>query len=69
MLYLVNLYFFGIPFYGIKTISIHQQVVVFFLLVCRFLVFFFTLLFVFSTEVVLSDIFSPIKSPVASAIC
>ena len=42
----------------------------FFLMVCRFLVFdiSFSLLFVLPTEVVLSAILFPIKSPAASAV-
>ena len=55
-----------------NTILSHLLFAVFFLVVCKFLVLFvsspFSLLFVLPAEVILTAIFFPIKSHVASAI-
>ena len=62
------IHFYKIP----KRILIHQQLAVFFLAVCKFLVvYLFHLLFLyflFYTEVILLAILFPIRSPVASAV-
>ena len=72
MLYLADLQFVGIPFFGIKTILNHLLFAVIFLVEYKSLLFHlffsFSLLFDLTAEVILSAILFPSKSPVASAV-